>query len=148
VEVALPHQPLADIAVAHDLLSAHSVVYTAATGAPTSFDRAIMDHFGCRLQVLQEPWSTLYQQIQRAMQTFGQRHVDLLRLSIDGAEYEVLDMLPQVALRPGQLVVDFHHHLPPNTIAHTERALQQLHAIGYRIYARGQNGRSYSLVLM
>jgi EAL domain-containing protein (putative c-di-GMP-specific phosphodiesterase class I) len=82
------------------------------------------------------------------MQTFGQQHVDLLRLDIEGAEYDVLELLPEMRLRPTQLVIDFHHHIPPNHIAQTERALALLHSLGYRIYARGPSGRSYSLVLM
>lgn len=148
VEVALPHRPVADVAIAHDLLTAHSVVYAAADGAPTPIDLAIMERFGCRLQVLQPPWTGLYQQMQRAMQSFGQQHVDLLRLDIEGAEYDVLSALPHTPLRPTQLVIDFHHHLPPNTLDRTERALHDLHSVGYRIFARGQSGRSYSLALM
>jgi hypothetical protein len=148
VEVALPHCPLAEVAIAHDLLGSHSVVYTAAPAAPTSFDIAIMERFGCRLQILQEPWGSIFQQIQRAMQSFGHQHIDLLRLDMEGAEYDVVRTMPLIALRPTQLVIDFHHHVPPNNIGHTEQALQELHALGYRIYARGATGRSYSLALM
>jgi hypothetical protein len=148
VEVALPHCALGDVEIAYDLLSAQSVVYTAAPEAPTAFDIAIMERFGCRLQILQEPWTGIFQQIQRAMQSFGPHHIDLLRLDMEGAEYDVVRALPLMDLRPSQLVIDFHHHYPPNSIADTEQALQELHAIGYRIYARDPNGRSYSLALM
>ena len=148
VEVALPHCPMGEVAIAHALLSSQSVVYTAAPAAPTPFDIAIMERFGCRLQILQEPWTTLFQQIQRAMQSFGHRHIDLLRLDMEGAEYEAVPVLSRMALRPTQLVIDFHHHLPPNNIGQTEDALHELHLLGYRIYARDANGRSYSLALM
>src|SRR5687768_4462482 len=63
VEVALPHCALAEVAIADALLSAQSVVYTAAPAAPTPFDIAIMERFGCRLQILQEPWGSIFQQI-------------------------------------------------------------------------------------
>lgn len=148
VEVALPHCSVAEVALAEALLNANSVVYTAAPDAPTPFDLAVMERFGCRLQVLQRPWSTLFQQIQRAMQSFGQHHIDLLRLNIHGAEYEVVRSLTRTSLRPTQIVVDFHHHVAPHSIVDTEHALQQLHALGYRIYARTQTGRRYSLALM
>jgi hypothetical protein len=148
VEVALPHCALAEVEIAHDLLGPQSVVYTAAPAAPTPFDIALMERFGCRLQILQEPWGSIFQQIQRAMQSFGYQHIDLLRLDMEGAEYDVLRALTRIEMRPTQLVIDFHHHLPPNHIDHTEQALQELHAIGYRIYARGATGRSYSLALM
>lgn len=148
VEVALPHSAMAEVAIADALLSTHSVVYTAAPAAPTPFDIAIMERFGCRLQILQEPWGSIFQQIPRAMQSFGHQHIDLLRLDMEGAEYDVVRTLTRIDLRPTQLVIDFHHHVPPNTIDHTEQALEALHTIGYRIYARGATGRSYSLVLM
>lgn len=148
VEVALPHCALGEVAIAHDLLSSQSVVYTAAPSAPTPFDIAIMERFGCRLQILQEPWGSIFQQIQRARQSFGHQHIDLLRLDMEGAEYDVVRALPLIDLRPTQLVIDFHHHLPPNNIGNTEQALQELNSIGYRIYAREATGRSYSLVLM
>jgi hypothetical protein len=148
VEVALPHCALGEVEIAHDLLSSHSVVYTAAPAAPTPFDIAIMERFGCRLQILQEPWPSIFQQVQRAMQSFGHQHIDLLRLDMEGAEYDVVRALPLTQLRPTQLVIDFHHHLPPNNISQTEQALQELNALGYRIYARDPTGRSYSLALM
>ena len=148
VEVALPHCTVADVDLADALLSSNSVVYTAAVEAPTPFDLAMMERFGCRLQVLQPPWTELFLQIQRSMQSFGHEHVDLLRLDIDGAEYEVIRELALTSLRPTQILIEFHHHVPPHNIIDTEKALQKLHTLGYRIFARGLTGRSYSLALM
>ena len=148
VQLALPRRQIAESFVVPDLLNADSVVYSAGGSGAARFDDHLMVNFGCSVQVLSAPWPSLLDQTERAMQTFGHSHIDLLRLDIEGAEYAALDALTRTELRPCQLVVEFHHHLPELTIDHTEAALDRLEALGYRIFSLASGGRSCSLALL
>jgi FkbM family methyltransferase len=60
---------------------------------------------------------------------------DVLKMDIEGAEYEVLRGLlngPE-AFFPKQLALEFHHFWPAFGLASTQEALALLHAAGYRI---------------
>jgi hypothetical protein len=148
IQLALPRRQIAESFVVPDLLSHDSVVYSAGGSGVARFDDHLMMSFGCSVQVLSAPWPGLLEQTERAMQTFGHEHIDLLRLDIEGAEYAALDALSRQPLRPCQLVVEFHHHLPELSIDHTEAALDRLEALGYRIFALSSGGRSCSLALL
>ncbi|HEX4353069.1 MAG TPA: FkbM family methyltransferase [Polyangiales bacterium] len=159
VEIALPKLELEGLVVAPDLLHARSVVYSACP-AVSAFDRALADRFGCtvhslehtpRVQVsieLPSEETSVVTRMHRSMRKLGHRHIDLLRLDVEGAEYEAIDAISRSALRPCQLLVDFHHHLPHWRVSQTERALRQLSELGYRIFDRQPSGQVYSLALV
>jgi FkbM family methyltransferase len=70
--------------------------------------------------------------------------IDLLKMDIEGAEYEVLDSLIDSEIRPTQLLVEFHHRFPSIGKEKTTNAIQRLREIGYRIFAVSANGREVS----
>jgi hypothetical protein len=90
----------------------------------------------------------LLDRLARRMQGFGHGHIDLLRLDLEGAEYRAIGLLCESTLRPCQLLIEFHHHLPGVSLEQTERALAQLNELGYRIFDCESSGRSYSLALV
>lgn len=68
----------------------------------------------------------------------GHREIDLLKLDIEGFEYEVLDDLLNSGIVIHQLCVEFHHFLPGHTARQTSRAVSMLRSAGFRIvYKRG-----------
>jgi FkbM family methyltransferase len=81
------------------------------------------------------------------MQELGHNHVDLLKLDIEGAEYEVIEALELSITRPGQILVEFHHRFPGAGIAKTKAALSALRRTGYRLFAVSRSGEEYGLVL-
>ena len=70
----------------------------------------------------------------------GHTHIDLLKMDIEGAEYEVLDGLLDSPVLPTQLLVEFHHRFVENGIdrdlpAHraiTRRGIRHIRHFGNR----------------
>ncbi len=63
----------------------------------------------------------------------GHSRIDLLKLDIEGAEYEVLDGMIASSIRPRQLLVEFHHRFIDNGLKRTARLVAALQEQGYRI---------------
>lgn len=67
----------------------------------------------------------------------GVARIDILKLDIEGSEYEVLASIGDDRLRSiGQLIVEFHHHcVGAFTSDDTKRAIGRLTALGFRSYS-------------
>ncbi len=63
----------------------------------------------------------------------GATRVDLLKLDIEGFEYEVIDDLLDRGLAVGQICVEFHHDQLPVGRRATLRCLLRLRRAGYRL---------------
>jgi FkbM family methyltransferase len=74
----------------------------------------------------------------------GREDCDVLKLDIEGAEYEVIeDLLARGLLgKCRQLLVEFHHGVTERALAETERALEAIGAAGFRL--AHIEGRNYS----
>lgn len=73
--------------------------------------------------------------------------IDILKMDIEGAEYEVLSALVALPVRPRQLLVEFHHRRPPSDVSETKRAVAQLYVAGYRLIHVSETGEEYSFAL-
>jgi len=81
------------------------------------------------------------------MGSLGHEHVDVLKLDIEGAEYEVVDDILAGPVRPRQLLIEFHHRVAGIGIERTRRAVAGLEAAGYRIFSVSDTGEEYSFIL-
>jgi FkbM family methyltransferase len=81
------------------------------------------------------------------MQMLGHPHVDLLKMDIEGAEYEVIDDLLRSGIRPRQLLVEFHHRMIPRGAWRTWRCMQRLRRAGYRLFAISPGATEYAFLL-
>lgn len=73
------------------------------------------------------------------------RQIDLLKIDIEGSEYEVIDDLIKQQIPVKQLLVEFHHgniHLPGIARKDTIRSILKLRAAGY--YLIDQSGSNYT----
>ena len=77
----------------------------------------------------------------------GHTRLDLLKMDIEGAEYEVLDNLIESAVKPIQLLVEFHHRFPGIGPERTADTVERLRGIGYRLFAVSETGRELSFIL-
>jgi len=68
----------------------------------------------------------------------GIQRIDLLKVDIEGAEYEVLSAATPGALsRVGQLIVEFHDHCVPRyTTRDTRRLVRKLQSAGFLAHCR------------
>ena len=76
----------------------------------------------------------------------GHQKIDLMKMDIEGAEYEVLDGLLASPIKPTQLLVEFHHRFPGIGLAKTADVIQRLRTAGYRIFAVSEIGREVSFL--
>jgi FkbM family methyltransferase len=69
--------------------------------------------------------------------------ISILKLDIEGAEYEVIDSLPEIEIP--QLCIEFHHFCTDFSEEDTRNALQKLFKLGYT-HQLSANGREYLLI--
>jgi FkbM family methyltransferase len=76
----------------------------------------------------------------------GHCRIELLKIDIEGAEYEVIDDLVGSELEVNQILVEFHHRFKGVGRERTARAVNQLKKAGYRIFSISPSGREYSFI--
>ncbi len=76
----------------------------------------------------------------------GHSRIDLLKMDIEGAEYEVLEGLLTSPVKPRQLLVEFHHRFPAIGLEKTAGMIRRLQKAGYKIFAVSLNGREVSFL--
>lgn len=80
------------------------------------------------------------------MDRLGHDHVDLLKMDIEGAEYEVIDDLIDSGADVRQLLVEFHHRFPQIGAGRTREAIRRLNEHGYRIFHVSSRGEEYAFL--
>ena len=76
----------------------------------------------------------------------GHERIDLMKMDIEGAEYEVLEGLIASPVQPRQLLVEFHHRFVENGLSRTYDIIGRLQSAGYRIFAISEIGREISFL--
>ena len=72
--------------------------------------------------------------------------IDILKMDIEGAEYDVIDDLLDTGIPVYQLLVEFHHRFKSLSVEKTKSALARLKASGFRIIHISDKCRDYCLV--
>lgn len=81
------------------------------------------------------------------MEKLQHERVDLLKMDVEGAEYEILDGLQQAKHPPTQLLVEFHHRFPGIGKERTANSIRLLKQLGYKIFDISETGREVGFVL-
>lgn len=79
------------------------------------------------------------------MAELGHTHIDLLKLDIEGAEYEVIPDILRAGVDVRQLLVEFHHRFPEFGPEETQRTLRLLGEHGFRVFSVSDSGEEFSL---
>ena len=82
-------------------------------------------------------------QLSTIMNELGHKDIALLKMDIEGSEYEVIRSLVSSPIRPKQLLVEFHHRFPEIGTRKTLLAIQQLRQIGYRLFSVSDSGEEF-----
>lgn len=80
------------------------------------------------------------------MQALGHARIDVLKLDVEGAEYAVIDDMKRSNVRPGQILVEFHHRFPGVGIRKSHEAITALRRMGYRIFSVSANNEEFCFV--
>jgi len=86
------------------------------------------------------------QRLSTIMRTLGHARVDLLKMDVEGAEYEVIDDLLGSGVVVEQLLIEFHHRWPEVGIDKTKTAIHRLNHAGYRIFSTSASGEEYGFL--
>jgi FkbM family methyltransferase len=76
----------------------------------------------------------------------GRPPVEVLKMDIEGGEYQVIDDLVSSGVPVRQLLVEFHHHFPSVGLARTLRAVRALEGAGFRIFHISDRGLEFSFL--
>lgn len=76
----------------------------------------------------------------------GHARIDLLKMDIEGAEYDVLDSMLEANIRPKQLLVEFHHRFSGIGLDATRQTIERLRGAGYSVFAVSEIGREVSFL--
>ncbi len=80
------------------------------------------------------------------MQKLEHERIDLLKIDIEGLEYEVIESIGSLAHKPDQLLVEFHHRFKHIGTAATRAALARLKDMGYEVFSVSRTGREVSFI--
>ena len=80
------------------------------------------------------------------MRRLGHDKIDLLKMDVEGAEYDVLQGLLQSEIRPKMILVEFHHRFKGLGKRYTEQAVKSLKSVGYSVASISINGRELCFV--
>jgi len=81
------------------------------------------------------------------MQELGHSHIDILKMDIEGAEYDVIEDIRLSNIRPKQLLVEFHHRFPNIGISKSKQAISNLRKMGYQLFSISTSGEEFSFIL-
>ncbi|TWU55489.1 FkbM family methyltransferase [Rubripirellula reticaptiva] len=86
------------------------------------------------------------QRVETIMREQNDAHIDVLKMDIEGSEIGVIDDLIKTLIRPGQLLVEFHHRINRSGIATTKRSVGLLQSVGYQLFHVSELGDEFSFV--
>lgn len=109
---------------------------------PTHVSHTVLERSSTAAQSIEVPVSRLA----TVMEQLGHQHIDVLKLDIEGAEYEVIDQMLDHSIYPTQLVLEYHHQFENVPLSRTERSLDRLLDVGYRIFHISPRGHEFSLL--
>lgn len=72
--------------------------------------------------------------------------VDILKMDIEGSEYEVIQDLVKSDFRPKQVLVEYHHRIHNTSFDKTRHSIDSLLKAGYELFNISELGDEYSFV--
>jgi len=72
------------------------------------------------------------------------KEIDLLKMDIEGAEYEVIEALPKNRVAINQILIEFHHMYKGVPISKTVDAISALNNLGFELFNISQRTYEFS----
>jgi hypothetical protein len=74
-------------------------------------------------------------------------YIDLLKMDIEGAEYEVLEDIINAGIPIKQLLIEFHHRFKEIGIEKTIKTVKNIEKYGYKlVYVNQKTGEEYTFI--
>ena len=87
-----------------------------------------------------------FKTLKAAMELNNHTQIDLLKMDIEGAEYEVIDHFLKHKIPIKQFVVEFHPHMEKDGKIKTKKAIKLLENAGFRCFAVSETFLEYSFI--
>jgi FkbM family methyltransferase len=82
------------------------------------------------------------------MKLFNHSKIDILKMDIEGAEYDVIDDILASNINVKQILIEFHHRFSQIGIAKSKNAIKKLRNAGYKVFSVSDNGEEISFIKM
>ena len=76
----------------------------------------------------------------------GHTKIDVLKMDIEGAEYDVLDDLEKSDIVVDQMLIEFHHQFESIPFSRTQAAVKQIERMGLQLFHISDCAREYSFL--
>ena len=80
------------------------------------------------------------------IRTLGNAHIDILKLDIEGGEYDVLPDVLASGIPISQVLIEFHHNYKTLSLDHTLKAVSTLRRHGYSIFHISKRALEFSFI--
>lgn len=109
---------------------------------PDHVSHTLLDRVSTKHQAITAP----VKRLSTIMSELGHDHIDILKMDVEGAEYDVIEDIARSGIRPHQILVEFHHRFPEVGVEKTKSALETLRSMGYELFAVSESNEEYSFV--
>lgn len=86
------------------------------------------------------------QRLSTLMASLGHTHLDLLKMDVEGGEYDVIPDILGASIPIRQLLVEFHHRFRGIGRGRTRAAIEQLRAAGFLVLDVSADGQEYAFL--
>ena len=80
------------------------------------------------------------------MKKLDHSSISLIKIDIEGTEYQVIDHMIENEIFPKQILVEYHHRFNDKNKKMTRNSLNNLRSCGYRIFSISETGREIGLI--
>ena len=81
------------------------------------------------------------------MQQLGHRYLDLLKIDIEGMEYDVIEDMKSKNILPTQVLIEFHHRFKQVGVKKTVQAVENMRSMGYLVFHISKTGEEIGFIL-
>ena len=99
-----------------------------------------IDRYGNTNNVVRAP----VKDIDTIASELNHKEIDLLKMDIEGAEYEVIEALPKNRVAINQILIEFHHMYKGIPISKTVEAISALNNLGFELFNISQRTYEFS----
>jgi len=80
------------------------------------------------------------------MKNLGHENLEILKMDIEGSEYEVIQDLVGCGIRPNQILVEFHHQFDNRNLKDTKNAINSIIGMGYKIFFISEHQTDFGFI--
>ncbi len=80
------------------------------------------------------------------MHELGHDRIDIFKMDIEGAEYDVIDDMWKSEILPQQILVEFHYRFPGVGIKKAKEAINRLRSMGYNLFSVSGSNEEFCFI--